>query len=116
MGRLARGVVSMAEALVIGLTVVGGVFLVLYVVALILGLLLARSITRSVHSLSLGTQRLREGDFVHPIQVRSRDQLGELAESFNLMSRGVQDLLRQQSEKGPREEGLRIARTSRSSV
>ncbi len=110
MRRLSPGVVNMAEALVIALTVVGGVFLVLYVVALILGLLLARSITRSVHSLSLGTQRLREGDFVHPIQVRSRDQLGELAESFNLMARGVQDLLRQQAEKERLEEELRIAR------
>ncbi|HWW93832.1 MAG TPA: PP2C family protein-serine/threonine phosphatase, partial [Vicinamibacteria bacterium] len=110
MRRLSPGVVNMAEALVIALTVVGAIFLVMYVVALILGLLLARSITRSVHSLSLGTQRLREGDFVHPIQVRSRDQLGELAESFNLMARGVQDLLRQQAEKERLEEELRIAR------
>jgi sigma-B regulation protein RsbU (phosphoserine phosphatase) len=108
--RLTPGAVDMADMLVIALTVVGGVFLVLYVVALILGLLLARSITRSVHSLSLGTQRLREGDFVHPIQVRSRDQLGELAESFNLMARGVQDLMRQQAEKERLEEELRIAR------
>jgi sigma-B regulation protein RsbU (phosphoserine phosphatase) len=108
--RLSPGVVNMADVLVIALTVVGSVFLVMYVVALLLGLLLARSITRSVHSLSLGTQRLREGDFVHPIQVRSRDQLGELAESFNLMARGVQDLLRQQAEKERLEEELRIAR------
>jgi sigma-B regulation protein RsbU (phosphoserine phosphatase) len=109
-GRLSPGAVDMADVLVIALTVVGCVFLVLYVGALILGLLLARSITRSVHSLSVGTRRLREGDFAHPIHVRSRDQLGDLAESFNLMARGIQDLLRQQGEKERLEEELRIAR------
>jgi serine phosphatase RsbU (regulator of sigma subunit) len=42
--------------------------------------------------------------------VRSRDQLGELAESFNTMSLGIEDLLRQQAEKERLEEELRIAR------
>src|SRR5262249_36256471 len=73
--------------LVRGLTFVGVLFLVVYSVALALGLLLARSITSSIHQLSLGTERIRRGDFEHQIRVRSRDQLGELAESFNLMTR-----------------------------
>jgi serine phosphatase RsbU (regulator of sigma subunit) len=89
---------------------VGVVFLVMYAVALTLGLFLARSITRGVHELSVGTQRLREGDFTHAIAIRSRDQLGDLAESFNLMSRGIQDLMREQAEKERLEEELRIAR------
>jgi sigma-B regulation protein RsbU (phosphoserine phosphatase) len=101
---------SLADILVYALGAVAIVFLVLYAVALLLGLLLARSVTRSVHSLSVGTERLRQGDFTHPIQVRSRDQLGELAESFNLMAQGLQDLLRQQAEKQRLEEELRIAR------
>jgi len=58
----------------------------------------------------VGTQRLRQGDFAHTIRIRSRDQLGDLAESFNLMSRGIQDLLREQVEKERLEEELRIAR------
>jgi len=90
--------------------VVGVVFLVMYGVALMLGLLLARSITRGVHDLSEGTRRLREGDFSHTIRIGSRDQLGDLAESFNLMSRGIQDLMREQAEKERLEEELRIAR------
>jgi len=101
---------SLADALVYAMGVVGAVFLVMYAVALLLGLLLARSITRSVHALSLGTERLRHGDFDHAIAVRSRDQLGELAESFNHMSQGVKTLLREQAEKERLEEELRIAR------
>ena len=43
------------------LIAVGVFFLAMYGVALLLGLLLARSITRSVHALSQGTERLRAG-------------------------------------------------------
>jgi sigma-B regulation protein RsbU (phosphoserine phosphatase) len=101
---------KMVDVLFYVLGALGVVFLVVYAVALALGLLLARSVTASVHALSVGTNRLREGDFSHPVKVRSRDQLGELAESFNLMSRGIQDLLREQAEKERLEEELRIAR------
>jgi serine phosphatase RsbU (regulator of sigma subunit) len=101
---------SLTDALVIAMGVVGSVFLVMYAVALLLGLLLARSVTRSVHALSLGTERLRQGDFDHAIAVRSRDQLGELAESFNHMAQGVKALMREQTEKERLEEELRIAR------
>jgi serine phosphatase RsbU (regulator of sigma subunit) len=96
--------------LVRGLTVVGVLFLVVYCVALGLGLLLARSITGSIHALSVGTERIRRGDFESRIRVGSRDQLGELAESFNVMTRGIQDLLRESAEKERLEEELRIAR------
>jgi serine phosphatase RsbU (regulator of sigma subunit) len=101
---------NLSEILVIALWVVGNVFLVMYGVALLLGLLLARSITRSVHELSRGTERLRLGDFKTPIPVTSRDQLGELADSFNHMARGIEGLLLQQVEKDRLEEELRIAR------
>jgi serine phosphatase RsbU (regulator of sigma subunit) len=42
--------------------------------------------------------------------VRTRDQLGDLAESFNLMARDIQQLLRESAEKERLEEELRIAR------
>ena len=101
---------SVPEYLMYALGVVGLVFVVVYAVALVLGLVLARSITRGVHALSVGTQKLRQGDFTHQIRIRSRDQLGELAESFNLMSRGIQQLMLEQAEKERLEEELRIAR------
>jgi serine phosphatase RsbU (regulator of sigma subunit) len=108
--RLSTGT-SITGALLVKIwAAVGAVFAVMYCVALALGLMLARSITRSVHALSHGTERLRQGDFSYQIKVRSRDQLGELAESFNVMARGIDDLLRESAEKERLEEELRIAR------
>jgi sigma-B regulation protein RsbU (phosphoserine phosphatase) len=108
--RLTPGTLNFAELLVRALAVLGGVFLVMYGMALVVGLLLARSITRSVHALSRGTERLRQGRFDQPIPVKSRDQLGELAESFNLMSRDIKQLMLESAEKERLEEELRIAR------
>ncbi len=108
--RLSPPSLDVGGALLTAMAVVGGLFLVVYCVALVLGLMLARSITSSIHGLSVGTQRLRQGDFSHPIPIHSRDQLGELAESFNVMANGIQDLLREQAEKERLEEELRIAR------
>ena len=101
---------SLADVLFFALGVVGLVFLVVYAVALALGLLLARQITRGVHELTIGTHRLRAGEFGHVIPMRSRDQLGELADSFNEMSRDIQQLMRAEAEKERLEEELRIAR------
>jgi serine phosphatase RsbU (regulator of sigma subunit) len=108
--RLSSGTAVTGALLMKIWAIVGVVFAVMYCVALLLGVLLARSITRSVHALSHGTERLRQGDFAHQIRVRSRDQLGELAESFNVMARGIEDLLRESAEKERMEEELRIAR------
>jgi serine phosphatase RsbU (regulator of sigma subunit) len=108
--RLSPSALNMADLLVKALAAVAGVFLVMYAVALLLGLVLARSITKGIHELSQGTERLRQGDFLHPIQVYSRDQLGDLAESFNVMAESVRDLLREQADKERLEEELRIAR------
>ena len=110
MRHLSTGSLNLGDLMVKAPPVVAVIFLVVYALALLVGLLLARSITRSIHALSVGTEHLRSGDFEHRIAVRSRDQLGELAESFNTMSRGIRDLLRQQAEKERLEEELRIAR------
>ena len=101
---------SLADVLIFALGIVALVFLVMYAVALALGLMLARSITYGVHALSVGTERLRQGDFDHVIAVRSRDQLGDLAASFNEMSRGLRQLMAEQAERQRLEEELRIAR------
>jgi len=53
---------------------------------------------------------VRRGDFSHRIEVRGKDQLGELAGSFNSMTSSIENLLRQAEEKKRLEEELRIAR------
>ncbi|HVH29814.1 MAG TPA: SpoIIE family protein phosphatase [Vicinamibacterales bacterium] len=95
--------------LLVLLVVVGGLFLVIEGVALVVGFALARSITGSVHELFAGTERVRQGDFSHKIGITARDQLGELAVSFNSMTASIEDLLRQAAEKKRLEEELRIA-------
>jgi sigma-B regulation protein RsbU (phosphoserine phosphatase) len=101
---------GLGQAILATLGILAGLFFAIEVLAIFVGLLLARSITGSVHALSQGTEHVRNGDFSYKIQVRSRDQLGELAESFNLMTSSIEDLLRQSAEKERLEEELRIAR------
>jgi signal transduction histidine kinase len=49
-------------------------------------ILLSRGITTSLKKLVDGTVRISEGDFSHRIDLSSRDELGDLATSFNTMS------------------------------
>ncbi len=104
------GEVGVNDIFVLLLVGIGGLFLVIEAVALVMGTALARSITGSVHALFTGTGRVRRGDFTHRIAIPSRDQLGELAESFNAMTASVERLMHEVAEKKRLEEELRIAR------
>ncbi|MGD8793520.1 MAG: ATP-binding protein, partial [Anaerolineae bacterium] len=56
------------------------------VVALVLGAFLARTLTRPVRELTAATRAMARGDLEQQVPVRSQDELGELAASFNRMS------------------------------
>ena len=107
---------TFGDLLIYGLLAVSALFLIIEVGAAATGMALARSITGSVHELFAGTERVRQGDFGHRIAVRARDQLGELADSFNLMTASIEDLLRQSAEKKRLEEEMRLARESQMSL
>jgi serine phosphatase RsbU (regulator of sigma subunit) len=107
---------NFGQVLLILLGVIGTLFLVIQIVAFGMGLALARSITGSVHELFAGTERVREGNFTQKIAIHTRDQLGELAESFNSMTASIEDLLQQKAEKERLEQELRIARTIQMSL
>jgi sigma-B regulation protein RsbU (phosphoserine phosphatase) len=111
-----RGKRIFVDLLTFSLLVVAGLFLIIQAGALGMGMALARSITGSVHELFAGTERVRQGDFGHRITVRARDQLGELADSFNSMTASIEDLLRQQQEKKRLEEEMRLAREIQTSL
>lgn len=55
-------------------------------IALALGLLIARSLTRPIRELTHATQEMAQGKLAQQIPLRSQDELGELAHSFNQMS------------------------------
>lgn len=67
-------------------------------VAIILGLLLARRITRPLGDLSRAAHQIAQGDYEQRVPIRSDDELGELAASFNTMAEAVgrQEHLRRQ--------------------
>ncbi len=54
--------------------------------ALLLGILLARNISRPITELTAATQAIAAGKLGQQVPVRTRDELGELAISFNRMS------------------------------
>jgi len=107
---------NLGQIFLILLAVIAFLFLVIQAVALVLGLSLARSITGSVHELFAGTERVRRGDFSHKIAIRSRDQLGELAGSFNSMTASIEGLLVEKAEKERLEQELKIARSIQMSL
>lgn len=106
----ALGPMNFGQAILLVLAIVGVLFLLIQFVALVIGFVLARQITGAVHDLFTGTQHVRAGDFGHQIPVRARDQLGELAESFNLMTGEVTTLLGEMAEKGRLEQEMFAAR------
>jgi len=60
--------------------------LVAMLLALLLAVIFSRNITRPIRELTAATQVVSEGKLAHEVPVRSRDEIGQLAESFNQMS------------------------------
>ncbi len=56
------------------------------VLALLIGVLLARAISRPVKELTEATQRVARGELGHQVPVHGSDELAQLASSFNQMS------------------------------
>ena len=56
------------------------------VIALLLGIFLSRTLTRPIRELTRATHAVSEGDLSQQVPVRSKDELGELAQAFNKMS------------------------------
>ncbi len=60
-------------------------------IAVLLGLFLARTITRPVRDLTDATRALAAGRVSQQVQVRSQDELGELSMTFNKMSSDLEN-------------------------
>lgn len=56
------------------------------VIALVLGVIFARTLVRPVRELTEATRLVAGGALGHQVTIRSRDEIGELAVSFNKMS------------------------------
>jgi len=66
-------------------------------IALILGIFLARSLTNPLRELTGAIQAMSHGDLGQQVPVRSNDEIGELAKTFNQMSADLTRLNEQRS-------------------
>ncbi len=75
--------------LVLSMVILGGI-------ALILSILFSRRLTRPVKELALAALAIRKGELQKRVDISRHDEVGELAESFNLMAKALetQDTLR----------------------
>jgi len=85
-------------------------FVLIGMVALIPGVVLTRRITNAVADLYQATQFVKAGDFSRRIQMKQRDQLGELGESFNQMTNSIGTLIEEQNKRQRLENEISIAR------
>ncbi len=95
---------------------VGIVFLVIELVAFIIGIQLTLTMTKTVNRLHEGTKRVQVGDFSYRIGLPARDQLSALGEAFDGMTASVERLLRESLEKSRLEGELEIAREVQSQL
>jgi phosphoserine phosphatase RsbU/P len=86
------------------------VFVLVEIAAFATGIVLTRRITRAVADLYRGTQYVQAMDFSHRVQIERRDQLGELAESFNRMTGSIAELIEEENKRRRLENEISIAR------
>ncbi len=92
------------------LAAIAVIFLVIELVALVIGIRLTRTMTRTVDNLYDATERVKAGNLSHRISLPARDQLSALGEAFDSMTASVERLLRESQEKSRLESELEIAR------
>ncbi|MGA8869006.1 MAG: SpoIIE family protein phosphatase, partial [Candidatus Sulfotelmatobacter sp.] len=102
LGEFVRGV----EYILLGVLIFFGI---IELIALIIGTRMTTTVTGAVAQLHDATKHVDHGDFSHRIPVKSRDQLAELALSFNSMTESIEKLIQEQKEKQRLEGELAIA-------
>lgn len=107
--RLFANLGSNANAILVVLGLIACLLGLIELLALIIGVRLTRTMTRSVYELYDSTQHINRGEFGHRIDVRGHDQMAELEKSFNSMSASLERLIVEQKEKQRMESELAIA-------
>ena len=92
------------------LGVLAVVFFLLEIAALVTGVVLTRRITSAVDGLYNATLFVQNRDYSHRVKIESRDQLGVLGESFNLMIGSISNSIEEQKQHQRLENEISIAR------
>jgi sigma-B regulation protein RsbU (phosphoserine phosphatase) len=88
--------------IVAGLVLIAGIILAVWQ---------ALRISRPLHVLSQTAREIAEGQFNQRVHVRSSDEIGQLADSFNTMAEGLKSLLIEMAGKASLERELALARS-----
>ncbi len=97
-------------------TFLGSLFVLVELISLVIAVAIARSITRTIHSLDEATSAIQQGNFEYRIKTRKRDQLEAMAGSFNKMSESIVSLMQQVTEKQRLDKEIEIAREVQSKL
>lgn len=81
------------QDLLIGVVIIASMLLCVWLVSIVIGLSLTRTITGAVHRLYEGTLQIAKGDFSWRIAVNGNDQLADLGRSFNNMAAQIENLV-----------------------
>lgn len=80
---------SLETLLIRIIAIATGIIIVFIIVALVI----ARTLTRPIKQLSTEVEKVSKGDFSVELNVQSRDEIGQLTESFNTMIHSVSQLI-----------------------
>ena len=86
-------------------------FGILISLTVIISLFASSGLTQALTQLFAATKKVSEGDFNIRVDVKSNDEVGSLADNFNLMAAEVSRLLDQTAEKARMESELQTAKT-----
>lgn len=76
--------------------IINTISIIAVLVAIILGLLISRNISRPITALVQSSERIASGDLTgEDVQVKTKDELSKLANSFNIMKSNIKDLISQ---------------------
>ncbi len=106
-----QGVAEISGVFRVAFLVLAGIVLAVYVAALAVAFVLVGSIARNVNRLTRATEAVARGDFSVRVHSKSRDQIGDLARSFDGMADSIQRLLVETAQKERLESEIAIART-----
>jgi sigma-B regulation protein RsbU (phosphoserine phosphatase) len=104
------GGLSVSSAIFAMFTALAILLLMVELASIIIGVRITRTMTRAVHNLYEGTQRVGGGDFSHRIEVRGNDQLAALGLAFNNMTADLERLVQVAKEKERLQSEIELAR------
>lgn len=89
-----RNMVTTATARLTLMSLIAGGF----AVSLLLGLIIARVISRPLKAMEIAAKKVADGDFSSTIKIDSHDEVGKLAASFKQVTSTIELLIREQEE------------------